>query len=750
MTIPKITPYSGGVANPDGSQTQTEFTQNMFGQLSYEAQLASELNETVNATNTTASEVDDNAAIAQNASDAAQASANFDGDFIPSATSAVKGKSYSYSGNVWLCLQDTTSTPSTANAAWKLSVGEQYVAEITDPIIANVANHESRISSNETDIADLFDGQGSGVIVFQTYALLDAYTPANSTEERGSFKVTQDPDSSLNGYYSWVSGTTYTKDADLVVNTIDRNNTSDAVSGSAVFSEVSHREPLFARRVIDSNLLYFEDTVLYNSQLPANGSFTRNTSRDVSDFIDVSGLDSITVSTTDGKLVCGGIAFYITKSDSAALTVGSYGNNVAEFTAQIPKGYKYAVLVLRRDVSSLPYYGDTCVVTSPDVALMREKDVDAKITEISPELFEGTLINLNKQPPLNGNFPDDPTRDVSDFIEVTGLTSLTLTTTDEKLVCGVFVFYSTKDDALPIVVGSYSNNVEEFTAEVPEGASYVVLMLRRDASSLPFYGDTCELHATGYTTITPQQVDKKIDSATSGADYTDFSGKKLSIFTSSNGHPNYGTWAVDLAADLGMTLNNSGAYPGASYPLFSEGGNSIVTSIEEYNTNYPDPVDIIMFNSGSNDSAISNLQIGDFETVITKTLAEIRASNDPTFGINTLYGAMRYCFETMRTAQPDAFVFVMTPFQYYEPNNSIFFNTIYEPLKKMARWCGCTVIDCFADGTFSTAFETQGQVGRYTLDGIHVKLGNSINDAGRLVQRNFLGKQLKSKFYTIS
>ncbi|UTQ79853.1 hypothetical protein vBVnaSL3_5 [Vibrio phage vB_VnaS-L3] len=135
MAIPTITPYGGVVANPDGSQTQTEFTQNMFDQLSYEAQLASELNATVNATNTTASEVDGNAAIAQNSSDAAQAAANFEGDFTAGVTSAVKGKSYLYGGNVWLCLQNTTSTPSTSNAAWKLSVGEQYVTEAQEDLL---------------------------------------------------------------------------------------------------------------------------------------------------------------------------------------------------------------------------------------------------------------------------------------------------------------------------------------------------------------------------------------------------------------------------------------------------------------------------------------------------------------------------------------------------------------------------------------------------------------------------------------
>lgn len=135
MAIPTITPYSGGVANPDGSQTQTEFTQNMFDQLSYEAALAHELNNTVSEMNAVAGQVDTNAAIAQNSADAAQAAANFEGEFVVGVTSAEKGKSYLYNGNVWLCLQNTTATPSTGNAAWKISVGERYVTEAQEDFL---------------------------------------------------------------------------------------------------------------------------------------------------------------------------------------------------------------------------------------------------------------------------------------------------------------------------------------------------------------------------------------------------------------------------------------------------------------------------------------------------------------------------------------------------------------------------------------------------------------------------------------
>jgi len=80
---------------------------------------------------------------------------------------------------------------------------------------------------------DKFNNAEFGLVVFQTYAQLDAHTPL-TTERKGSFKVANDSNRALNGYYAWVSGTAYIKDADLVVDTINEENDSIAVSGKAV------------------------------------------------------------------------------------------------------------------------------------------------------------------------------------------------------------------------------------------------------------------------------------------------------------------------------------------------------------------------------------------------------------------------------------------------------------------------------------------------------------------------------------
>jgi hypothetical protein len=102
---------------------------------------------------------------------------------------------------------------------------------------ADIATNASDIATNTSDIADLVAGQTAGVIVYQTKSALDASAPPTGDED-ASFKVVNDGTSSNNGYYSW-NGSIFVKDADLVVNTIDENNTSDAVSGAAVFTHVA-------------------------------------------------------------------------------------------------------------------------------------------------------------------------------------------------------------------------------------------------------------------------------------------------------------------------------------------------------------------------------------------------------------------------------------------------------------------------------------------------------------------------------
>lgn len=144
MTIPKITPYSGGVANPDGSQTQTEFTQNMFDQLSYEAGLSTELNNTVDGINDTATQVDSDATSAAQSASSAEAAAsglNYQGLWPDTDGSADKGDTYQTqvsgtpTGQYFTALQNTTVDPISDNINWRKVITAEFVLSAQSEVL---------------------------------------------------------------------------------------------------------------------------------------------------------------------------------------------------------------------------------------------------------------------------------------------------------------------------------------------------------------------------------------------------------------------------------------------------------------------------------------------------------------------------------------------------------------------------------------------------------------------------------------
>lgn len=143
MTIPKLTPYTGQVANPDGSQTQTEFTQNMFDQLSYEATLATELDATIDGMNQAVTDVESSANSASASATSAEASASttgYQGLWPDTGGSANKGDTYQTqvggtpTGEYYTALQDTSVNPVGDNVNWKVAgtIGQQNLSNYTD------------------------------------------------------------------------------------------------------------------------------------------------------------------------------------------------------------------------------------------------------------------------------------------------------------------------------------------------------------------------------------------------------------------------------------------------------------------------------------------------------------------------------------------------------------------------------------------------------------------------------------------
>lgn len=146
----------------------------------------------------------------------------------------------------------------------KMICGENYTTELLKD---NVNGLIDVSDAHQASIDALEENKQSGVIVFQTYTLLDAYSPTVEQQD-GSFKVVNDADSAKNGYYSWVSGTAYTKDADLVVNKVDEENSSDAVSGKAVFNHSAYIANKKADLSVGKNL--------YNKDAATTGYYMSN------------------------------------------------------------------------------------------------------------------------------------------------------------------------------------------------------------------------------------------------------------------------------------------------------------------------------------------------------------------------------------------------------------------------------------------------------------------------------------------
>lgn len=170
MTIPKITPYTGGVANPDGSQTQTEFTQNMFDQLSYEANLSNELNNTVDGINDTAIQVDATATRASQSAAAAEAAVSgldYQGLWPDTGGSANKGETWQTqtggtpTGQYFTALQNTTVNPVSDDVNWREVVSIATLPNYTD-IVYKASGGNSAIENMIAGIP-LVAGLGSVV-----------------------------------------------------------------------------------------------------------------------------------------------------------------------------------------------------------------------------------------------------------------------------------------------------------------------------------------------------------------------------------------------------------------------------------------------------------------------------------------------------------------------------------------------------------------------------------------------------------
>ena len=230
-----------------------------------------------------------------------------------------------------LGLKADTSSVNTA-LALKADQATTYTKSENDASLALKAD----LAATNASIAALEAGQTGGLLSFTTLALLQAYATPTTTS---SFKVTNDSLSSNNGFYHY-TGSAFVKDASLVQNVIDPNNTSEGVSGSAVFQNGRKNEARSIRYRAGKNLLD-TSSVTQGVFINPNGNIQANASYGVSDYISINANESLTQSpATDTNVTTqlydeNLVIVHTFPAGSLSTVTNTYGAAFARFTTKL-------------------------------------------------------------------------------------------------------------------------------------------------------------------------------------------------------------------------------------------------------------------------------------------------------------------------------------------------------------------------------------------------------------------------------
>ncbi len=479
--------------------------------------------------------------------------------------SANKGDTYQTqvsgapTGQYFAALQNTTVDPVSDDVNWRMVVSRSYVEYENQLQNSNINSNatgisllDSRVSTNESDISALQDSQSSGVVVFQTFALLDAYTPINTTEEKGSFKVTNDPTSSLNGYYSWVSGTTYTKDNDLANGVVEVGN-PDATSGGTVFDVTSAKADL-----IDSkNLLYTSDLTAGFLISAANGELVANASYSYVIF-KIEPLTDYTYSIFTNLVNLQQYAFY----DASMIFVSGTNGSASPHSFTTASNVHYAGLSIRNadliynyqfelGLSQTPYQAPQKVLPEAQVGNFANRDDTDLVLKIAGKnkvdqagAVEGYYISAN-----NGSEAPSAAYLATDFTEILPNTTYTFSKGGTSDQLQQFAYY---DENKAYVSGVFPVGVK-YTFTTPAGVAFARFSLKVSEN---IYEHQCEEgeNVTAYEAYTTALPSKDIEKGGFSRDYLSASLRK------------------DLDLKTIITVNQSG---GADFTSLREAAESI-------------------------------------------------------------------------------------------------------------------------------------------------------------------------------
>jgi lysophospholipase L1-like esterase len=361
----------------------------------------------------------------------------------------------------------------------------------------------------------------------------------------------------------------------------------------------------------------------------------------------------------------------------------------------------------------------------------------------SKNLFDKTKINNGYEVYGDGSLSVYPNAVASDYIDVTGLSKLTISGLQSNTEFNrYYAFYDSNKTS--VLNRQFSGNTVSFT--IPSNAKYFRFSLLQRTATTFDGGNTVqvesgstatsyEAYKQGVSAINGIEIVKSLPTTPSnisrayGAKYlffgdsiTETSNVEQGIFTDTSYRSNYPKFAKDM---LKMSDFKNYARSGASFMEYNGQltWQKISHQIDTAITNAENP-DIIVLACGTNDS---NINLGDYTTAMSKDIGALDRTNTAE--------SMRWALYQIRQKFPSATCFYCTQLQRADVETTDR-ETANNLMVKLAKRYGFNVIDTMYNSGIVRDFELWQANGRYLSDGLHP------NVAGQQVQANYIVSQI--------
>lgn len=545
---------------------------------------------------------------------------------------------------------------------------------------------------------NLEENQYTGVVVYQTLADLPGTGTANV-----SYKVANDPTSSNNGYYSWVTSA-YVKDAELNNGDVALNET-DAVTGEKVFLGIEDN--------INDKVDVTGDTL--NGYIDVTGSFVSNGGWLCTDYIAVSEND---------------IIYYTGDTNNFQTNITGFSSDLATITEVLKTADAYddERIVIG---SNIAYIRASCIAAeAPLIVKKKSFKWTEELNTINKftDDITGTLTNhlLNADGSIIGNASWRTTAIIE--IKANDGFSFNATAFPQSPYATVIVYNSSdviqeviyEDDARLAGTISYAYDYKIRCCARQTGGDTIELSqhrtIRNDVEDLN--SRTTQLE-TDFTNLNDYNRFQGLDMVNFGDSITWYDGQTLAA--SSGGGTGGGVLCVGyiqtVANQLGVTYDNQGSN-GKS--MCGNDGNEDYTKIAAYDFSTKELCTIA---HGTNDFKLN------------RSIGTIGSITDTVFTNTTFYGAYRTALNAIIDSNQDCEIVLLTPVQRDNDSYNIEYvnsaghtlSNYVDAIKALGEMYSCRVIDLYSVSGINFY-----NVLDFTIDGLHpnnnghLKMANTV------------------------